>query len=274
MTANNQIAERREVQDDMQHINVQRTMALAVISRPQSRVGSIISERLAELYNRLGEAIDPAKRAELKFAANVDRLAEKFQSPDQNNTPSMGGVAGAAGMLSNSQPGTALDLGARLQDRTQVVDPVTRETQIPKIKEFTSPATRQDPAVQQAQMQWVWMLSQLLQTDLKRLGLEPDELNDIRILLIKKEAGEFDKLKLLSQLPDSLSPDAQAKIFEDIRTMAAGYVAVVMIERAKSEIAQGGEVSPIYEIPRSIGNAFYAIPPIDFEPEDILKKLD
>jgi hypothetical protein len=56
--------------------------------------------------------------------------------------------------------------------------------------------------------------------------------------------------------------------------MAAGYVAVVMIERARSEIEQGGEVSPIYEIPRSIGNAFYAIPPIDFEPEDILKKLD
>jgi hypothetical protein len=273
MTANNQIADRREVQDDMQHINVQRLMALAVIAPPKSRLGSLINDRLSQLYSRLGEEVDPAKRGDRAFVANLDKLAEKFQSPDQNHTRSLGGMTGASGVLNNAQPGSAVEVGARLQDRTQVVDPAARETQIPKIKEFTSPATRRNPAVQQAQIQWVWMLSQLLQADLKRLGFEPDELNDIRILLIKKEAGEFDKLKLLSHLPDSLSPDAQAKIFEDIRTMTAGYVAVVMIERAKSEIEQGGD-GTMHEIPRSISNAFYAIPPIDFDPEDILQKLD
>jgi hypothetical protein len=117
------------------------------------------------------------------------------------------------------------------------------------------------------------MLSQLLQTDLKRLGLEPDELDDIRVFLIKSEAAKFDKLELLSKLPESLSPSAVTKIFEDIRTMAAGYVAFVMIEREKSQANESEEVKQTPEVPRSIGSPFYGIPAFEFDPEEILRKL-
>jgi hypothetical protein len=131
-----------------------------------------------------------------------------------------------------------------------------------------------DPAVEQSQPSWVWMLSQLLQTDLKRLGVEPDEFDDIRILLIKNEATQFEKLQLLSRLPDSLSLDAVTKIFEDIRTMAAGYVAFVLVERVKSQVERGEEVKQLSEVPRSLSSPFFGIPIIDFDPEDILKKID
>ena len=117
------------------------------------------------------------------------------------------------------------------------------------------------------------MLSQLLQTDLDRLGLAPDELNDIRVFLIKNEAKKYDKLELLSKLPASLSPEAVTKIFEDIRTMAAGYIAFVTVERLKSELEGEEEVKQMPQLPRSISSPFYEIPLIDFDPEDIMKKL-
>jgi hypothetical protein len=186
----------------------------------------------------------------------------------------MGGAAGAVGALSAQPRGPNAAPSERFQDRAVAKESAAREVPIPKFKNTAAAQQQAAQSTQAAQTQWVWMLSQLIRTDLKRLGFEPDELNDIRILLIKKEAGEFDKLKLLSHLPDSLSPDAQAKIFEDIRTMAAGYVAFVMIERVKADVEKGEGVKQIPDVPRSIGNAFYDIPMIDFDPEEILKRLD
>jgi hypothetical protein len=54
--------------------------------------------------------------------------------------------------------------------------------------------------------------------------------------------------------------------------MAAGYVAFVMVERVKSDLESGEEVKQMPEVPRSVGGAFYGIPMIDFDPEDVLKK--
>lgn len=119
----------------------------------------------------------------------------------------------------------------------------------------------------------MWMLSQLLKTDLKRLGLEPDELNDIRVFLIKNEAKKYDKLELLSKLPASLSPEAITKIFEDIRTMAAGYVAFVTVERLKSALEDEDEMKQMPQLPRSISRPFYEIPLVDFDPEEVMQKL-
>jgi hypothetical protein len=64
------------------------------------------------------------------------------------------------------------------------------------------------------------------------------------------------------------------KIFEDIRTMAAGYVAFVLVERAKAQAERGEEVKQLAELPRSVSSPFFGIPIIDFDPEDILKKID
>jgi hypothetical protein len=278
MVANAQNPVRLDERDDLQHQQqmqqAQRILALAVIAPRKSPLASLIEQRLAELYERLGEAIDPAKRTERNFVVNADALAEKLQSRDQNNSPSMGGTAGAVGVLTAQQLDASAQLASRLQDRSIAQEPAAREVPVPKFKNSPASNRSQAQTTQSTQAQWVWMLSQLIQTDLNRLGFEPDEFDDIRILLIKKEAGEFDKFKLLSHLPDSLSPDAQAKIFEDIRTIAAGYVALVMIERVKSDVEQGQELKQMPEVPRSISNAFYGIPMIDFNPEDVLKRLD
>jgi hypothetical protein len=277
MVANTTDHTRLDERDDMQHIQTQRLLALRVIAPPKSRLGTLIDERLAQLYERLGEEIDPAKRRE-RTAANQDSLSEKpaLKESDRNNAPSMGGVAGAPGMLSAQTvpPGAA---GTQLQDRAAMKDPASREFKVPKLKDppkLSQKAAQQQTQQQQTQQQnWVWILSQILQTDLKRLGFEPDELDDIRLLLIKSEATQFEKLQLLSRLPDSLAPEAVTKIFEDIRTMAAGYVAFVLVERVKSEMEKGGELQQMPEVPRSVSSSFYGIPLIDFDPEEVLKRL-
>jgi hypothetical protein len=180
---------------------------------------------------------------------------------------------------------TNLSQSAEFQDRTQTQatqvdsDVVARTSEVGAAQVDTGvqlqrSRMRQSAAAQlsqSGQINWVWMLSNLLKTDLKRLGLEPDEFDDIRVFLIKNEARKFDKLELLSRLPDSLSPEAVTKIFEDIRTMAAGYVAFVMVERVKSDLENGEELKQMPEVPRSVGGAFYGIPMIDFEPEEVLK---
>lgn len=273
MVANTPDHARLDERDDMQHIQTQRLLALRVIAPPKSRLGTLIDERLAQLYERLGEEVDPAKRRD-RTAANQDSLVGKngLTESDRDNAPSMGGVAGAPGMLSaQTAPRTAV--GTQLQDRAGIKDPASREFKVPKLKD--PPKLSQKPAPQQQtnQQNWVWVLSQILQTDLKRLGFEPDELDDIRLLLIKSEATQFEKLQLLSRLPDSLAPEAVTKIFEDIRTMAAGYVAFVLVERVKSEMEKEGELKQMPEVPRSVSSAFYGIPLIDFDPEEVLKRL-
>lgn len=272
--------------DDQQHIQTQRLLAMRVIAPPKSRLGQLIQQRLAELYEKLGEDIDPAKRRELipsalsnafdsasdsapKFSANTDQIGNLG-----NNT------AAAMGPTANVDRDS---LAAQLENRTQAL----ADTTVAPDKAQAAPSIRNDVALQNSkirqsqraainqsnQVNWVWMLSMVLKTDLKRLGLEPDEFDDIRIFLIKSEAKKFDKLELLSRLPDSLSPEAITKIFEDIRTMAAGYVAFVLIERVKSDLERGEEVKQMPEVPRSVSDCFYGIPMIDFEPEDVLKKI-
>jgi hypothetical protein len=270
---------RHEERDDMQHIQMQqRLLAMRVIAPPKSRLGKLINERLAQLYDELGESIDPAKRGELRVAgANQDVLRER-DALEVKLAPRTSGVGGQGtrvgpppppGVVGGGPAGpVAMSGGAQFEASGKPaprIPAIKPQQQAPKIRNLQS---------EQSQPSWVWLLSQLLQTDLDRLGVEPDELNDIRILLIKNEATQFDKLQMLSRLPDSLSPDAVTKIFEDIRTMAAGYVAFVLVERVKAQVQRGEEVKQLPVVPRSISNPFFGIPLVDFDPEDILRKID
>lgn len=284
--------------DDMQHIQTQRLLAMRVIAPPKSRLGKLIEERLAQLYDELGENLDPAKRRELTVAGANRGTGDVEREPLSVQRASQ--MAGASGLQGRPRDPIGIvgtgPLGATANFGSPTVEsanPMSRAAASVGPAN-TSPAVRgagvrspvarsaaptpkiriKGPALEQSQPSWVWMLSQLLQTDLKRLGVEPDEFDDIRILLIKNEATQFEKLQLLSRLPDSLSPEAVTKIFEDIRTMAAGYVAFVLVERVKAQAQRGEEVKQLPDVPRSMSSPFFGIPIIDFDPEDILKKID
>ncbi len=277
MATNAQNAAQLDERDDFQHLRTQQLLALRVIAPPRSKLGALIEERLGKLYAELGEEIDPAKR---KANSQIqDRTGSSDETPDTSdigNSPSLGGATSNGGAFA-SPIDRELDGSATLQDRTSPTEKKLSPPKGVRFKEATQKsktAVRDaEPQVEVTQQAWIWMLSQLLQTDLERLGLEPDEFNDIRVFLIKNEAKKYSKLELLSKLPASLSPEAVTKIFEDIRTMAAGYVAFVTIERLKRELENEEEMKQMPQLPRSISSPFYEIPLVDFDPEDVMKKL-
>jgi hypothetical protein len=247
-----------------QQIIQQRMMALRVIAPPRSRIGEVLEERFAELYEKLGDSIDPAKRRGMT-AANQDQPIRETESFDQ--TAAIG--LGAQGIAQNLAQAQVISNGPM----SMRSGPGASEVPVPKVPTLRPEEMRRAPQVESAQVSWTWILSQLLRKNLKRLGLEPDELDDIRVFLIKSEATKYEKLELLSRLPDSLSPEAVTKIFEDIRTMAAGYIAYVVVERVKSQVEEAGELKQMPELPRSVVSPFYGIETLEFDPEEVLRKL-
>jgi hypothetical protein len=277
MAGNELNATKLDERDDFQHLRAQQLLALRVIAPPRSKLGALIEERLGQLYAEMGEELDPAKRKQNGRIQDRTSASEDLEKQtDLDNAPVVGSSLGTISTLA-SDAGLGNQSATMLQDRTT---PTEKKLAPPKTPGAKQPVEKQKAAsaqphqqVEVTQQAWMWMLSQLLKTDLKRLGLEPDELNDIRVFLIKNEAKKYDKLELLSKLPASLSPEAITKIFEDIRTMAAGYVAFVTVERLKSALEDEDEMKQMPQLPRSISRPFYEIPLVDFDPEEVMQKL-
>ncbi len=246
-----------------QQVIQQRMMALRV-APPKSRIGEVLEGRFAELYEKLGESIDPAKRRGMT-AANQDQPIKETESFEQMAAIGLG----AQGVPQDLAQTQVIATGPA----TMRSGPGASEIPVPKAPSLRPRDLKATPQVEAPQLSWTWILSQLLRKNLKRLGLEPDEMDDIRVFLIKTEAAKYEKLELLSRLPDSLSPEAVTKIFEDIRTMAAGYIAYVVVERVKSQLEEEGELKQMPELPRSVVSPFYGIETLEFDPEEVLRKL-
>jgi hypothetical protein len=287
----------REERDDMQHIAVQKLLSNRPIARPTSRLNKLLSDRFARMYEDYGESLDPAKRKQLTVAGanrkepkqrdpqainyaarssgangtrgDQDRSVVKVVSGIATNPPEIEYGDEQRGVSPAPQSNIGAQRGSQLKERErgkgqQIV--FNQSTQ-------TAPRIRKT-AVEQSLPPWVLLLSQILGVDLNRVGFEPDELDDIRVLLIKEEARLYEPLQLLSRLPDSLAPEAITKVFEDIRTIAIGYMAFVFMKRDE-EVGEDDVVEKQARcLPRTITNPFYDIPMIEFDPADILSRID
>jgi hypothetical protein len=114
--------------------------------------------------------------------------------------------------------------------------------------------------------------------DPERLGIEPSERMDIQVELIRQIAASYEKLGMLTRLPDSLSEARELKVVDDIRTMALVYVTRSMMDVASpSEIAdddddEGTASKQLHAIdfPRSVISPYEAIAPISVDPMQLL----
>ena len=112
--------------------------------------------------------------------------------------------------------------------------------------------------------------------DPERLGIEPSERMDIQVDLIRQIAASYEKLGMLTRLPDSLSEARELKVVDDIRTMALVYVTRSLMDVASpSEIAGDDDESVrkmrrAIEFPRSVVSPYEGISPIDFDPMELL----
>lgn len=237
----------------------------------KSRIATILEERFEKFYSALKaqDKLGSLERVGTLINPEQSERAERQVPPKESILAGAALVKGAfdAG-LSEAQrlsptmaPATAVIESQNNQARTATPQPSAR-------RDIQQQASR---SAEVAQHSWVVFASQLIGANLKRLGLEPSEIDDIRLQLVREGAASYEELKRLTRLPDSLDPATEAKILEDIRVMMLGYFAHTLQERIMEDIENGVEVTTALTIPGSIANRLLAIPEIDIDPSKLFE---
>lgn len=293
--------DQRAKQDDLLWTTRQALQQRAM-PMPKSAVGNILDKRFATLFSSLrSEKRDGAKsessggEREGEGAQLAGRTSEDAPQLKPADAPRTTGLeespAMAAPAMAPLEVTTSIDAPqfvAASDDAPQFRDPVSQQS-------GTQPGQEVLRAPEVAPPSWVWVASQALGANLKRLGFEPSELDDIRVSLIRVLAAEFPKLKLLTKLPSSLSPSAPEKVIDDIRVMALAHMmnellakSVKDLEKEQEEKEKAAEEKQVeeqqeevntqqeedsqkhnFEIPRSVSNRYKDIPAIIFDPTDV-----
>ena len=270
-----QQAHNSAVADDLLWTNKLTTPSQALNSRSlpslKSRIATILEERFEKFYSALKaqDKLGSLERVGTLINPEQSERAERQVPPKESILAGAALVKGAfdAG-LSEAQrlspttaPATAVIESQNNQARSATPQPSAR-------RDIQQQASR---SAEVAQHSWVVFASQLIGANLKRLGLEPSEIDDIRLQLVREGAASYEELKRLTRLPDSLDPATEAKILEDIRVMMLGYFAHTLQERIMEDIENGVEVTTALTIPGSIANRLLAIPEIDIDPSKLFE---
>ena len=270
-----QQAHNSAVADDLLWTTKLSTPSQALNSRSlpslKSRIATILEERFEKFYSALKaqDKLGSLERVGTLINPEQSERAERQVPPKESILAGAALVKGAfdAG-LSEAQrlsptmaPATAVIESQNNQARTATPQPSAR-------RDIQQQASR---SAEVAQHSWVVFASQLIGANLKRLGLEPSEIDDIRLQLVREGAASYEELKRLTRLPDSLDPATEAKILEDIRVMMLGYFAHTLQERIMEDIENGVEVTTALTIPGSIANRLLGIPEIDIDPSKLFE---
>lgn len=270
-----QQAHNSAVADDLLWTTKLSTPSQALNSRSlpslKSRIATILEERFEKFYSALKaqDKLGSLERVGTLINPEQSARAEPQVPPKESILAGAALVKGAfdAG-LSEAQrlsptmaPATAVIESQNNQARSATPQPSAR-------RDIQQQASR---SAEVAQHSWVVFASQLIGANLKRLGLEPSEIDDIRLQLVREGAASYEELKRLTRLPDSLDPATEAKILEDIRVMMLGYFAHTLQERIMEDIENGVEVTTALTIPGSIANRLLGIPEIDIEPSKLVE---
>ena len=270
-----QQAHNSAVADDLLWTTKLSTPSQALNSRSlpslKSRIATILEERFEKFYSALKaqDKLGSLERVGTLINPEQSARAERQVQPKESILAGAALVKGAfdAG-LSEAQrlsptmaPATAVIESQNNQARSATPQPSAR-------RDIQQQASR---SAEVAQHSWVVFASQLIGANLKRLGLEPSEIDDIRLQLVREGAASYEELKRLTRLPDSLDPATEAKILEDIRVMMLGYFAHTLQERIMEDIENGVEVTTALTIPGSIANRLLAIPEIDIDPSKLFE---
>ena len=270
-----QQAHNSAVADDLLWTTKLSTPSQALNSRSlpslKSRIATILEERFEKFYSALKaqDKLGSLERVGTLINPEQSARAERQVPPKESILAGAALVKGAfdAG-LSEAQrlsptmaPATAVIEAQNNQARSATPQPSAR-------RDIQQQVSR---SAEVAQHSWVVFASQLIGANLKRLGLEPSEIDDIRLQLVREGAASYEELKRLTRLPDSLDPATEAKILEDIRVMMLGYFAHTLQERILEDIENGVEVTTALTIPGSIANRLLGIPEIDIEPSKLVE---
>jgi hypothetical protein len=270
------------VRDDLTWTQYITNLAANKLAPPKSQTSKVLEDFLTRLSEELYVKGEGRVRERIQSGdgeAPKDPALQSREAPRNGATPDNGRVFGGT-----SAPG-AEEILVRNQDAPQlnVATADMEDYSFARNQEISRPTGH----VQQlhneiiAGSRWVDVLWNFIAThqkrliDADRLGIEPSERMDIQVELIRQIAASYDKLDMLTRLPDSLSEARELKVVDDIRTMALVYVTRSLMDVASpSEIADDDETNrqkrQTIEFPRSVISPYEGIQPIEFDPNELL----
>jgi hypothetical protein len=273
--------------DDMQWTQYITNLAANKLSQPRSQTLKILEQQLARLNEEL--VIGDSSRVKERLAPSGEQRSDG--TANEQRREGDGSVTGAQNALAvGVTDPIALNTDNGLIVGTASLGTGSSDTNTLRFA-GAARVERVNPQVQSLNQEmligsrWVDVLWQFIVTnqkrviDLERLGIEPSERMDLQVDMIRQIAATYEKLGLLTRLPDSLHEAHECKKVDDIRTMALVYVARKMMDVASpKEIADenddgsgGKNKKQRIDFPRSVISPYEGIRPIEFDPAEVLR---
>jgi hypothetical protein len=268
------------VRDDLTWTQFITNLAANKLAPPKSQTLKVLEDHLARLSEELYVKGEGRTRERLQGGdGNEEDPAFQARAVEGGDTAKQNGFAvGAAEALAQNQDLVRSQEAPSLSLGTAAIEQFSF-TGSQEIARPTGP-------VQQLHQQlfvgnrWIDVLWQFIAAqqkrliDPERLGIEPSERMDIQVDMIRKIAASYEKLGMLTRLPDSLSEARECKVVDDIRTMALVYVARSMMDVASpKEIADDDDdenKKRLIEFPRSVISPYEGIRPLEFDPMELI----
>jgi hypothetical protein len=273
--------------DDMQWTQYITNLAANKLSQPRSQTLKILEQQLARLNEEL--VIGDSSRVKERLAPSGEQRSDG--TANEQRREGDGSVTGAQNALAvGVTDPIALNTDNGLIVGTASLGTGSSDTNALRFA-GAARVERVNPQVQSLNQEmligsrWVDVLWQFIVTnqkrviDLERLGIEPSERMDLQVDMIRQIAATYEKLGLLTRLPDSLHEAHECKKVDDIRTMALVYVARKMMDVASpTEIADENDdgsgsknKKQRIDFPRSVISPYEGIRPIEFDPAEVLR---
>jgi hypothetical protein len=273
--------------DDMQWTQYITNLAANKLSQPRSQTLKILEQQLARLNEEL--VIGDSSRVKERLAPSGEQRSDG--TANEQRREGDGSVTGAQNALAvGVTDPIALNTDNGLIVGTASLGTGSSDTNTLRFA-GAARVERVNPQVQSLNQEmligsrWVDVLWQFIVTnqkrviDLERLGIEPSERMDLQVDMIRQIAATYEKLGLLTRLPDSLHEAHECKKVDDIRTMALVYVARKMMDVASpKEIADENDdgsgsknKKQRIDFPRSVISPYEGIRPIEFDPAEFLR---
>ncbi|MEN9846712.1 MAG: hypothetical protein RIS36_1859 [Pseudomonadota bacterium] len=272
------------LRDDLTWTQYITNLAANKLAPPKSQTSKVLEDFLTRLSEELYVKGEERIRERLKggdgemgkdLAFQSRNLSKEGKVPDNGLVVSNGDLAGAEPTLARRQ--VAPELNAATAKMESLSFAGNQEVARP-----TGPVQQLHHEII-AGNRWIDVLWQFIAAHQKRvvdpdrLGIEPSERMDIQVELIRQMAASYEKLGMLTRLPDSLSEARELKVVDDIRTMALVYVTRSLMDVASpSEIAGDDDDESArkkrrtIEFPRSVVSPYEGISPIDVNPMELL----
>jgi hypothetical protein len=269
------------VRDDLTWTQFITNLAANKLAPPKSQTLKVLEEHLTRLSEEL-------------YVKGGERIRDRVQGGDANDKDpefQARGVEKGDTVPQNGLASGATEALARHHDLVQPQEALALSVGTASVEQLSfvgaPEVTRPSGPAQQLHQQlsignrWIDVLWQFIAAhqkrmiDPERLGIEPSERMDIQVDMIRQIAASYEKLGMLTRLPDSLSEARECKVVDDIRTMALVYVARSMMDVASpKEIADADDDESkkraLIDFPRSVISPYEGIRPIEFDPMELI----